>query len=86
MLASYEFDEFVEVHCGDATEFCHELSAAGTRFGFVFIDHSHAYQHVEVCEMLADITLPGGFCLFHDYNDPRNRNPSKLIMGVSGGA
>ena len=43
------------------------------RYDFIFVDHSHAYDHVQaVCLLLANIAAPGGFVLFHDYNDPRN--------------
>jgi predicted O-methyltransferase YrrM len=43
------------------------------RFSLVFVDHTHAYEPmVDVCPMLHEVTQPGGFVLFHDYNDPRN--------------
>lgn len=63
--------------CSDAGAAARKFAAEGKQFGFVFIDHSHAYQPTyDVCIELAKITLPGGFCLFHDFNDPRNRDPS----------
>jgi len=43
------------------------------RFEFIFVDHSHEYEHVKaVCLLLPYIAAPGAFVLFHDYNDPRN--------------
>jgi predicted O-methyltransferase YrrM len=55
----------------------------GRRFAFAFVDHSHAYQPVyEVCVELPTVMTKGGFCLFHDFNDPRNRNPEDLDYGV----
>jgi predicted O-methyltransferase YrrM len=63
--------------CGDATVAVKKFAAEGKKFGLVFIDHSHAYQPTyDVCRELATVTLPGGFCLFHDFNDPRNRDPA----------
>ena len=44
------------------------------KFGFVFIDHSHAYDPVcKICGVIDELLLPGGFCLFHDWNDERNK-------------
>lgn len=58
---------------GDAVTVVKSFAATGKRFGLVFIDHSHTYEAVyEVCRELAHITAPGGFCLFHDFNDVRN--------------
>ena len=66
-----------------AGEFCARQIKAGRRFNFVFIDHSHEYEPmVETCQQLAHVTEPGAFCLFHDYNDPRNANPEVKEYGV----
>jgi cephalosporin hydroxylase len=57
----------------EGTAFINSLARAGKKFSFAFIDHSHCYEHVlGVCQGLGDVLLPGSFCLFHDYNDPRN--------------
>lgn len=49
------------------------FAAERQTFAFVFVDHSHAYEHMlPTCQKLAEIVEPGGFVLFHDYNDPRN--------------
>jgi cephalosporin hydroxylase len=45
----------------------------GKQFAFAFVDHSHSYAHMlPTCRRLAEIIRPGGFVLFHDYNDLRN--------------
>jgi hypothetical protein len=60
-----------------------EHAANRRRFAFVFIDHSHAYAPVyEVCKALDLIVAPGGFCLFHDFNDSRNRDPRDTEYAV----
>lgn len=57
--------------------------AARRRMALVFVDHSHEYQPVrDVCEAMAEILHPGGFCAFHDFNDPRNRDASNSHYGV----
>ena len=56
---------------------------AQRRFRFCFIDHSHRYEHVlSACRLLPDIVEPGAFCLFHDYNDPRNAAEDAPDYGV----
>jgi hypothetical protein len=61
----------VQIMTADAAVAIGNLSPA--RFGFIFVDHSHAYDHVKaVCRLLPDIAAPGAFVLFHDYNDARN--------------
>jgi len=57
----------------EGTEFVVHLGQANRKFSFVFVDHSHNYEHVlGVCQNLHLVTEPGSFVLFHDYNDPRN--------------
>ncbi|RDL47610.1 hypothetical protein BLJAPNOD_05534 [Ensifer sp. M14] len=64
---------------GDANTTCLSLVAQGRKFGFSFIDHSHAYEHmVKACRRLSELMLPGAFCVFHDYNDPRNSRRTGL--------
>jgi predicted O-methyltransferase YrrM len=46
------------------------------KFGFVFVDHSHAYDPVRaVCECIHSILLPGAYVAFHDFVDSRNFDP-----------
>jgi SAM-dependent methyltransferase len=69
--------------CGDALYTMKELGLEGARFAFVFVDHSHSYEPVHsVCRNLADVLQPGAFCLFHDYNDARNRESVGEDYGV----
>lgn len=59
---------------GDSAAVCRHLIRQGRTFDFIFIDHSHDYTPVlEVCQELRGLLNLGGFCLFHDYNDQRNR-------------
>jgi SAM-dependent methyltransferase len=63
----------VHFHLSNSSDYLNGLIAQNTKFGFIFIDHSHEYEPVlEVCRQLSDLVIPGGFCLFHDYNDPRS--------------
>jgi predicted O-methyltransferase YrrM len=74
---------YVQGICADATDAVRTFADQGKRFGFIFIDHSHAYQQVfSVARGLRDITASGGFCLFHDYNDVRNMDPNDPDYGV----
>jgi SAM-dependent methyltransferase len=75
-LKSMGLHRDVAFQCGDGTTVVRQFAAAGKRFGLVFIDHSHEYQPVrEVCQELPHIITAQGFCLFHDFNAPMNRNP-----------
>lgn len=67
----------------DATVAVKAFAAAGRKFEFAFIDHAHAYEPVyTVCRELDRVMLQGGFCLFHDFNDPRNREAGDADYGV----
>ena len=58
----------------DAAAAIRRLAHDRRQFAFVFVDHSHAYEPVyAVCSELRTIVRSGGFCLFHDFNDPRNK-------------
>jgi predicted O-methyltransferase YrrM len=64
----------VQLIRADAATAIRRLARDRREFAFVFVDHSHAYEPVyAVCRELRTILRPGGFCLFHDFNDPRNR-------------
>ena len=54
------------------------------RFEFIFVDHSHTYEHVRAaCLLLSTIAAPDGFVLFHDYNDSRNgEEPDYDVYGA----
>lgn len=66
----------------DATQYMDKAIAQGRVFSFIFIDHWHGYDTTYEAAMRAKkILSPGGFCLFHDYNDPSNANPDH-VYGV----
>ena len=73
----------VTARSADAALAVKEHMANSKEFAFVFVDHSHAYAPVyEVCQALDRVVAPGGFCLFHDFNDSRNRDPDDTDYGV----
>ena len=37
---------------------------------------------LSACRLLPGVLEPGAFCLFHDYNDPRNADPLDDDYGV----
>lgn len=72
-LSSLGLLRYVNFVCSDAVGFVESLAKLDRRFAFVFVDHSHAYTPVySVCRQLGSVVMPGGFCLFHDFNDIRN--------------
>lgn len=86
-LALQAFDNLAERGCEDKVEFLvgdaevvsQYLIEQQRKFGFAFIDHSHAYEYVvSTCRRLDALLLPGAFCAFHDYNDPRNTRRSGI--------
>ncbi len=82
-LRSAGLINYVNTICGDATAIVKQFAGRNQKFQFVFIDHSHAYDPVyTVCRELQNIMVPGAFCLFHDFNDARNRESSHSGYGV----
>ena len=74
---------------GDARKSAQGLIDSQRRFGFAFVDHSHGYELVEAaCQHLKHLVVPGGFALFHDYNDHRNvrNDPSYGVFQAVGDA
>lgn len=72
-LADRGVASFVDFRVGDADAICRGLSEDGHRFSLAFVDHSHAYEPmVQACRRLEELLASGAFCLFHDFNDPRN--------------
>lgn len=68
--------ERVNFLVGDAPKLIDGLIADGRKFGFAFIDHWHGYEATQAAAIrLSNVLVPGGFVLFHDYNDPDTRNP-----------
>ncbi len=73
----------VSLFVGDALAEVQRRAERGARFGMVFVDHSHAYGPVyQVCRELPRVVEAGGFCLFHDFNDPRNYDLADVDHGV----
>ena len=67
---------------GDAAVLVDRLIARNRKFGFVFVDHDHAYEPTSlICHQLPSLLKVGGFALFHDFNDERNR-PEAGAYGV----
>lgn len=82
-LRSAGLAAYATTYTTDATSAVRAFSAGGQRFAFAFIDHSHVYGPVyDVCVELPTVMAPGGFCLFHDFNDARNRDPEDQNYGV----
>lgn len=82
-LRSLGLHKHVTATCEDAVAAIRRFIAEGKHFDFVFIDHSHAYDPVyDVCRLLGRVIVAGGFCQFHDFNDPRNRDPNNKNYGV----
>jgi cephalosporin hydroxylase len=74
--------ERVQFHVEDASRFMEQLCAQGRKFAFIFIDHWHGYETTfDAAEHAKHLLEPGGFLLFHDYNDPSNSDPSH-VYGV----
>ncbi|MFG1426096.1 class I SAM-dependent methyltransferase, partial [Roseixanthobacter glucoisosaccharinicivorans] len=71
-LEERKLDAVVDFVCGDASDVMLQLRSEGAKFGFAFIDHSHAFEPVyQACLALGDLIAPGGFAAFHDYTDRR---------------
>ena len=82
-LQIQNLDRQVTMICAEATAAVKQFASEHKQFSFVFIDHSHAYEPVlTVCRELNTVVSPGGFCLFHDFNDARNRDMSAHDYGV----
>lgn len=82
-LAERGLDAHVTAHAIPGKVFLNQLYAKGREFSFAFIDHAHLYVPMrDACRMLKPLIVDGGFCLFHDYNDPRNQDPPGTGFGV----
>ena len=80
---------FIHFHTGDAPAFLDRMIAQRRTFGLVFVDHWHSYEQThEVAIRLPRLVRPGGFAMFHDYNDPSARDPAhphKVFQAVHDG-
>jgi predicted O-methyltransferase YrrM len=80
---------FIHFHTGDAPTFLDRMIAQQRTFGLIFVDHWHSYEQThEVAIRLPRLVRPGGFAMFHDYNDPSARDPAhphKVFQAVRDG-
>jgi SAM-dependent methyltransferase len=82
-LRAMGLEGYVTTMCGDAWSIMRGFASTATKFEFVFVDHSHAYDSVySICRELGSVLMHGGFCLFHDFNDARNRDADDKNYGV----
>ncbi len=82
-LRTHKLADRATLYCADAASAVNDFTAQPKRFGFAFVDHSHRYEHVlSVCQALPGALLPGAFVLFHDYNNPYNRDESNTNYQV----
>ena len=62
-----------EMRGGDGTALLQQAAAAGEVFSAIFIDHDHGPEaSQQACSLLPQLLAPGGFMLFHDFNDRLN--------------
>jgi len=80
---------FIHFHTGNAPTFLDRMIAQQRTFGLIFVDHWHSYEQThEVAIRLPRLVRPGGFAMFHDYNDPSARDPAhphKVFQAVRDG-
>jgi tetratricopeptide (TPR) repeat protein len=82
-LAGRPGAERINFFAVDGGKAVRDLGEANRMFDFAFIDHSHAYEHVyDVCRSLHNVLKFGAFCLFHDFNEPRNAATEEMEYGV----
>lgn len=64
----------VTVIQGDASQVTRALASQGRRYALIFVDHDHSLPATQaVCKVLPQLLESGGFAVFHDFNDERNR-------------
>jgi len=80
-LKSVPGSGLIRQECCNADFFIEDLIITGEKFGFIFVDHDHDYNHTkDVILRLDRLLLKDGFVLFHDYIDPMNlTNPGVKV-------
>lgn len=74
-LAAYNFTSRIELVPEHPATFCRSRVADGRTCGLVFVDHSTDYHDVRaVTGLFPSLLADGGFALFHDFNDRRNKD------------
>ncbi len=85
-LARHGLERYATFVTAEGAEGIRQLAALGSKFGFAFIDHSHAMEHVlSACLELPSVMLTGSPVAFHDFNDRRNADPAQPEYGVTEG-
>jgi len=82
-LGRWRLQRDVTQLCADGLAVVRDFIGSRRLFGFVFVDHGHDRDSVfTLCCELTAIVEPGGFCLFHDFNDARNTDERCPEYGV----
>lgn len=69
--------------CTDGLASVRGFIESGRLFALAFVDHEHDRDSVlQLCRELPSVVEPGGFCLFHDFNDERNSDERHPEYGV----
>jgi len=80
----------LSIQWAEAAQAIRQFARKQRKFSFVFIDHAHNYEPVfAVCQELKTVVAKGGFCLFHDFNVPENKDAGnsdfKVYQAVEAG-
>ena len=82
-LRKMELLRHAYIICADGIRVADSMLFERRSFAFAFIDHDHREEAVRLmCQRLGGLIQYGGFCLFHDYNDERNRLDEATDYGV----
>ena len=82
-LRKMELLRHAYIVCADGLRVADSMLFERRSFAFAFIDHDHREEPVRLmCQRLGGLIHVGGFCLFHDYNDERNRLADATDYGV----
>jgi tRNA A58 N-methylase Trm61 len=100
-LRKLHLSRWHEMRGGDGTALLSQAALRQERFSAIFIDHDHGLEASRAaCSLLPQLLAPGGFMLFHDFNDRLNEtgeygvyeavcgmlrdNPTLALYGVPG--
>ena len=82
-LRKMDLLKHVYIVCADGIRVADSMLFERRSFAFAFIDHDHREEAVKLmCQRLGGLIQDGGFCLFHDYDDERNRLNEATDYGV----
>jgi predicted O-methyltransferase YrrM len=100
-LRKHHLNRWHEMRGGDGTALLRQAVMREERYSAIFIDHDHGLDaSKQACLLLPRLLAPGGFMLFHDFNDRLNEtgeygvyeavrgmlldNPRLALYGVPG--